>query len=114
MIPQFEEIRIEVLKELKCGKIMRTRDLKLLLAKHFHLTQEEMNAWYPSGNGEISSVVRLKKCNGGMVIRSKKCNSCSTQLKNPGLKKNLINPLRIRSRCPTMYPGSHIHNTPQT
>lgn len=32
---------------------MRMRDLKLLLAKHFHLTQEEMNAWYPSGNGEI-------------------------------------------------------------
>lgn len=53
MIPQFEEIRIEVLKELKSGKVMRTRDLKLLLAKHFHLTQEEMNAWYPSGNGEI-------------------------------------------------------------
>ena len=61
-----------------------------------------------------SSVIRLKKCNGGMVIREKKCNSCSTQLKNPGLKKNLINPLRIRSRCPTMYPGSHIHNIPQT
>lgn len=53
MIPQFEEIRIEVLKELKSGKVMRMRDLKLLLAKHFHLTQEEMNAWYPSGNGEI-------------------------------------------------------------
>lgn len=53
MIPQFEEIRIEVLKKLKSGKVMRMRDLKLLLAKHFHLTQEEMNAWYPSGNGEI-------------------------------------------------------------
>lgn len=53
MIPQFEEIRIEVLKELKSGKVMRMRDLKLLLAKHFHLTQEEMNAWYPSGYGEI-------------------------------------------------------------
>ena len=34
---------------------MRAKDLRLLLAKHFHLTQEEMNAWYPSGNGEIFS-----------------------------------------------------------
>lgn len=55
MIPQFEEIRIQVLKELSNGAVMRTKDLRLLLAKHFHLTQEEMNAWYPSGNGDIFS-----------------------------------------------------------
>lgn len=27
--------------------------MRIPLAKHFGLTDEEMNAWYPSGNGEI-------------------------------------------------------------
>lgn len=53
MIPQFEEIRIQALKELSTGVIMRAKDLRIPLAKHFNLTEEEMNAWYPSGNGEI-------------------------------------------------------------
>lgn len=53
MIPQFEEIRIQALKELKTGVIMRAKDLRIPLAKHFQLTEEEINAWYPSGNGEI-------------------------------------------------------------
>lgn len=53
MIPQFEEIRIQALKELSSGVVMRAKDLRVPLAKHFGLTEEEMNAWYPSGNGEI-------------------------------------------------------------
>ena len=53
MIPQFEKIRIQALKELKTGVIMRAKDLRIPLAKHFQLTEDEMNAWYPSGNGEI-------------------------------------------------------------
>ena len=53
MIPQFEEIRIQALKELSVGIVMRAKDLRIPLAKHFGLTDEEMNAWYPSGNGEI-------------------------------------------------------------
>ena len=53
MIPQFEEIRIQALKELSSGSIMRAKELRIPLAKHFQLTEEEMNAWYPSGNGEI-------------------------------------------------------------
>lgn len=53
MIPQFEEIRIQALKELSAGIVMRAKDLRIPLAKHFGLTDEEMNAWYPSGNGEI-------------------------------------------------------------
>ena len=32
---------------------MRAKDLRIPLAKHFQLTEDEMNAWYPSGNGEI-------------------------------------------------------------
>lgn len=32
---------------------MRAKDFRIPLAQHFHLTEEEMNAWYPSGNGEI-------------------------------------------------------------
>lgn len=53
MIPQFDEIRIQALKELSTGVVMRARELRIPLAKHFHLTEEEMNAWYPSENGEI-------------------------------------------------------------
>ena len=53
MIPQFDEIRIQALKELSSGVVMRARELRIPLAKHFGLTEEEMNAWYPSGNGEI-------------------------------------------------------------
>ena len=32
---------------------MRAKDFRIPLAEHFHLTDEEMNEWYPSGNGEI-------------------------------------------------------------
>lgn len=53
MIPQFEEIRMQILNELSNGAIMRAKDLRIPLAKHFGLTEEEMIAWYPSGNGEI-------------------------------------------------------------
>lgn len=53
MIPQFDEIRIQALKELSTGAVMRAKELRVPLAKHFGLTEEEMNAWYPSGNGEI-------------------------------------------------------------
>ena len=31
--------------------IMRAKELRIPLAKHFGLTEEEMNAWYPSGKG---------------------------------------------------------------
>lgn len=53
MIPKFEEIRIQALKELEGGKIMRAKDLRIVLAKHFNLSKKEMIEWYPSGNGEI-------------------------------------------------------------
>lgn len=53
MIPQFEQIRIQALKTLKSGAVMRAKDFRAPLAEYFHLTDEEMNAWYPSGNGEI-------------------------------------------------------------
>lgn len=53
MIPQFEEIRLQALRELSSGAVMRTRELRDPLAKHFQLTEDEINAWYPSGNGNI-------------------------------------------------------------
>ncbi len=53
MIPQFDQIRIQALKILKNGAVMRAKDFRVPLAEHFHLTEEEMNEWYPSGNGEI-------------------------------------------------------------
>ncbi len=67
MIPQFDEIRMQALKELSTGVVMRAKELRIPLAKHFGLTEEEMNAWYPSGNGEIfldriSCLLSTSKC----------------------------------------------------
>ena len=53
MIPQFEEIRLQALRELGSGGVMRTMGLRDPLAKYFQLTEDEINAWYPSGNGNI-------------------------------------------------------------
>lgn len=35
MIPQFEEIRIQALKELSARIVMRAKDLRIPLAKYF-------------------------------------------------------------------------------
>ena len=53
MIPQFEDIRIQTLKVLSNRKTMRAKEMRIPLAEYFKLTEEEMNEWYPSGNGEI-------------------------------------------------------------
>ena len=44
MIPQFDQIKIQALKILKSGAVMRAKDFRIPLAEHFHLTDEEMNA----------------------------------------------------------------------
>ena len=53
MIPTFQEIRIQILKELSTGNVMRTKDLRTPLVNHFKLTQNEVEAQYDSGNGEV-------------------------------------------------------------
>ena len=55
MIPTFQQIRIQILRELCTGGVMRAKDLRTPLVKHFKLTEEEVNARYDSGNGEIFS-----------------------------------------------------------
>ena len=53
MIPSFQQIRIQILKELRYGNIMQVKDLQTPLANHFKLTPEEVNAIYNSGNGNV-------------------------------------------------------------
>lgn len=53
MIPTFQQIRIQILKELYAGGVMRAKDLQAPLAKHFNLSEEEVNASYASGNVKI-------------------------------------------------------------
>lgn len=53
MIPPFEEIRIQVLRILNSGATLRAKDLRIPLAQHFQLSEEEINAEYISGNGNI-------------------------------------------------------------
>lgn len=53
MIPKYEEIQVPILKELSTGITLRTKDLHTPLAKHFGLTQEEINVWYQSGNRQV-------------------------------------------------------------
>lgn len=38
---------------LRHNILMYLAERAIPLAKHFGLTEEEMNAWYPFGNGEI-------------------------------------------------------------
>ena len=42
MIPQFEEIRLQALRELSSGAVMRTKELRDPLAKYFQLTEDEI------------------------------------------------------------------------
>ncbi len=53
MIPKYEEIQVPILKELSTGITLRAKDLHTPLAKHFCLTQEEINVWYQSGNRQV-------------------------------------------------------------
>ena len=55
MIPRFDTIRIQALLLLQDSAPLRTRDFRAPLARHFELTDEEINAEYPSGNGNIFS-----------------------------------------------------------
>lgn len=53
MIPKYEEVQVPILKELSTGITLRAKDLHTPLAKHFGLTQEEINVWYQSGNRQV-------------------------------------------------------------
>lgn len=55
MIPRFDEIRIEALKLLRNNETLTNKDFRLPLAKHFQLSEQEQNAEYESGNGNIFS-----------------------------------------------------------
>lgn len=53
MIPKYREMKVPILKELRAGDIMRAKDLRTPLAKHFQMTAEERDARYASGTVEI-------------------------------------------------------------
>ena len=53
MIPKYEEIQVPILKELSTGITLRAKDLHTPLAKHFGLTEDEINVWYQSGNRQV-------------------------------------------------------------
>ena len=53
MIPKYEEIQVPILKELSTGITLRAKDLHTPLAKHFGLTEDEINIWYQSGNRQV-------------------------------------------------------------
>ena len=53
MIPKYEEIQVPILKELSTGITLRDKDLHTPLAKHFGLTEDEINIWYQSGNRQV-------------------------------------------------------------
>lgn len=52
-IPKHDEIRVPALELLKQNGTMKLRDFVEPLAKHFNLSEEEVNEMYPSGNGHI-------------------------------------------------------------
>lgn len=52
-IPKHDQLRIPVLELLKAKGKTKLREFIEPLAKHFQLTEEEVNEMYPSGNGHI-------------------------------------------------------------
>lgn len=52
-IPKHDDIRVPVMELLKNNGTMKLRDFTEPLAKHFKLTDEEVNEIYASGNGYI-------------------------------------------------------------
>lgn len=52
-IPKHDKIRIPAMKLLTENDEMKLRDFVEPLSEHFKLTEEEVNALYPSGNGHI-------------------------------------------------------------
>ena len=52
-LPKHDEIRVPALKLLKAQGKIKLRDFVEPLAKHFGLTDEEINEMYKSGNGPI-------------------------------------------------------------
>lgn len=52
-IPKHDEIRVPALELLMQKGVMKLRDFVEPLAKHFHLSKQEVNEIYPSGNGYI-------------------------------------------------------------
>ncbi|MFN3640351.1 MAG: restriction endonuclease [Flavobacterium sp.] len=52
-IPKHNELRLPILEILSHGNEYRIKDFYVPLAKRFHLTEEEINEKYPSGNGHV-------------------------------------------------------------
>lgn len=55
MLPRFDEIRIAALKLLQNNETLTNKDFRLPLVQHFQLSEQEQNAEYESGNGNIFS-----------------------------------------------------------
>ena len=52
-IPKYDEIQLPALKLLSEGIPKKSKDLELPLAKHFNLSEDEINQLYDSGNGPV-------------------------------------------------------------
>lgn len=52
-IPRYDEIQFPALKLLSNGEQWKSREFEEPLAKHFNLTEEEVNQMYDSGNGPV-------------------------------------------------------------
>jgi restriction system protein len=52
-IPRYDEIQFPALKLLSDGKQWKSRDMEIILAKSFKLTEAEVNQMYDSGNGPV-------------------------------------------------------------
>ena len=52
-IPKHDEIRIPALNLLLSNNSLKMKDFIEPLANHFHMSNEEVNEMYPSGNGHI-------------------------------------------------------------
>lgn len=52
-LPKHDELRIPIMNLLNTNGVMKLRDFVEPLAKHYNLSDDEVNEMYPSGNGHV-------------------------------------------------------------
>lgn len=52
-LPKHDELRIPIMNLLNTNGVMKLRDFIEPLAKHYNLSDDEVNEMYPSGNGHV-------------------------------------------------------------
>lgn len=114
MIPDFQTIMLPFMQGIADGQDHSTTEIHDLLAKHFSLTEEEINQYLPSGNQKIFynrvfwAKAHLKMA--GLIENIRRGHFRITQLGKENLNKN---PKEINLKFLKQFPG-YLENAGRT